>query len=175
MRFASHLAAVCRRLVLLLTIATAPLLTQAQLAGDDPDWQEEAVPPPPTFSLSRLIPFEVSASSDLKYGVDPESISIGRDGVVRYVIVARSSSGAVNAFHEGIRCARSELRVYARRALDGAWTRSTSSEWRSLRDPAIPRHSLRFAQQGGCRGNAPQVSVADIVRNLRGQNHEMTN
>jgi hypothetical protein len=86
----------------------------AQLAGDDLDWKEAEVPTPPAFEIARLIPFEVTADSAIRFGLDPASISIGKDGVVRYVVVARSTSGVVTGLYEGIRCARGEFRTYAR-------------------------------------------------------------
>jgi len=95
-------------------LAAASLGAAAQLTPPDPDWKELEAPPPPTFEVSRLVPFDVSINSALQFGVDAGTINIGRDGVVRYVIVARSTSGTINAMYEGLRCSTGEMRTYAR-------------------------------------------------------------
>lgn len=144
----------------------------AQLSAPDPDWKELETPAPPAFELSRLVAFDVSINSALQFGVDPATITIGRDGVVRYVVVARSRSGTVNAMYEGIRCSTGEMRTYARYNASAGWARATDSEWRTVFANAATRHTLMFAKQGGCTGNALPRSVEDIVRSLRNQDLE---
>ena len=153
-------------------LSTLCLGVAAQLSTPDPDWKELETPAPPAFELSRLVPFDVSINSTLKFGVDPATITIGQDGVVRYVIVARSGSGTVNAMYEGLRCSTGEMRTYARYNASGGWARTTDSEWRSVFANAATRHTLMFAKQGGCTDNAPPRSVNDIVRSLRSQDLE---
>ena len=138
----------------------------AQLV-DNPDWKEIDVPPPPAFRVDRLIPIEQPASSNLRFGVDPATISMAADGVVRYVIVASSSGGAMNALYEGIRCTTGEVRTYARSASSGVWTEAVDSPWRKLMEPSPSRHALELARTGVCRGAAPNKSVEAIVRDLR--------
>jgi hypothetical protein len=96
----------------------------------------------------------------------------GKDGVVRYVIVARSASGAVNAMYEGMRCSTGEVRTYARHNASGGWSRADNSDWRSMWGNTATRHTLMFAKQGGCTGNATPRSVDEIVRSLRNQDLE---
>lgn len=38
---------------------------------------------------------------------------MGSDGIVRYVLVARSSAGTESVSFEGMRCATREVRIYA--------------------------------------------------------------
>ena len=52
---------------------------------------------------ARLIEFEKSASADFRYFIDPETLSVDKDGVVRYVLVARSLNGVQNVTYEGMR------------------------------------------------------------------------
>ncbi|UUZ72838.1 CNP1-like family protein [Polaromonas sp. P1(28)-8] len=87
----------------------------AQSATDDPDWKESDAPPPPAFDAGKLVTFDVSPNSSLVFGVDPATIRISNsDGLVRYVMVATSASGARNVMYEGIRCATGEYKTYAR-------------------------------------------------------------
>jgi hypothetical protein len=73
-------------------------IAHAQLNGVDPDWRESEAPPPPALKTDGLIPLEMVGSS-LHFGVDPSSVNVGADGIVRYVVVATSSSGAVNGVY----------------------------------------------------------------------------
>ena len=81
------------------------------------------------------------------------------------ITLASSSSGAVNAFYEGIRCATGEMRVYARHNPDTGWVPLKDGQWRSLHDQPS-RHSLEIARTGVCRGQAPNASATQIVRDL---------
>jgi CNP1-like family len=138
----------------------------AQLAADDPDWKEAEVPPPPAFDLKKLVPVEMSVQSELKWGVDPATVMIGRDSVVRYVVVAQSSSGVVNAMYEGIRCSKAEFRRYARHNPSSGWVKSSSSEWTPFRQAGILRHPEILARSGMCDGAAPPTTVNDAMRRL---------
>ena len=51
-----------------------------------------------------MIQLDMPRHMAVKLGVDPETLRITPDGIVRYVMVAQSPSGTVNATYEGIRC-----------------------------------------------------------------------
>lgn len=150
------------RLALALLLAAGA--AQAQLADTNPDWQESEAPAPPALRTSGLIPLEIPGSQ-LRFGVDPASVSLGSDGIVRYVVVATSTSGAVNGIYEGIRCSTGEYKVYARNTGSG-WSIS-GSDWRQLHEQPRSRHSLLVARTGACVGRGPNRTAAQIVRDLR--------
>jgi hypothetical protein len=139
----------------------------AQLAPVDPDWKEADAPPPAALKLDGLIPIDQPGSS-LRFGVEPGSVSVGRDGIVRYVVVAKSSTGAVNAIYEGIRCSTGEFRVYARYNPSGSWVLNKDPLWRSLHDPQPSSHTLTIARTGACIGDGTNRSAEQVVRDLRG-------
>src|SRR6187551_2719821 len=85
----------------------------AQIGTENPDWKEVEAPPPPALTLAGLIPLDIPGST-LRFGVAPASVTIGSDAIVRYVVVAYSTTGAVNATYEGIRCDTGQYKVYAR-------------------------------------------------------------
>jgi hypothetical protein len=138
----------------------------AQLAPVDPDWREAEAPPPPAFRADGLVPLDIPRSS-LRFGVDPASVSLGNDGIVRYVVVASSPSGAVNALYEGLRCNTAEVKVYARYNPGSGWTIAKDSTWVTLHDGRTASHSLVIARTGACVGHAPNRSAIQIVRDLR--------
>ncbi len=138
----------------------------AQSAADDPDWKESDAPPPPSFDVKLLVPFDVSVNSVLKWGFDPATMNITQDGIVRYVVVAQSPSGVLNAMYEGVRCTTIEWKTYARFHKDSGWTAATDVEWKPLFGQPS-KHALRLAQQGMCTGNAPALTVNEVVRSVK--------
>ena len=152
------------RLVLALLFCAAA--AHAQLTPPDPDWKEAEAPPPPPVTTSGLVPLEMPGST-LRFGVDPASVSVGADGIVRYVVVATSATGAVNAMYEGIRCGTGEFKVYARHNPGSGWTIAKDSQWGRLHDQPQSRHSLVVARHGACVGHGTNRSAAQVVRDLR--------
>lgn len=140
----------------------------AQLASDDPDWKEGTVPPPPRYSQDKLIPVDMPSYTSLKFGVDPASLALSSDGIVRYVMVASSASGSVNALYEGLRCATGEVKTYARSSAPGQWTVVQDPPWRELSiNHAASRHALALARQGACDGRTVGARTAgELIRRL---------
>ncbi|HEX7889723.1 MAG TPA: CNP1-like family protein [Ramlibacter sp.] len=155
-----------QRSFLALALAGASLAASAQLAFDHPDWKELEAPPPPPLRTTGLIPLEITGSS-LRFGVDPASISVGSDSIVRYVVVATSSTGTTNAIYEGLRCGSGEVKVYARHNPDSGWVPAKDSPWQVLQSTANYRYSLYVARNGACFGPAPNGPPAQIARDLR--------
>lgn len=160
------LYAVQRQTGLALLALVYSTLTMAQVAATDPDWKEDSTPPAPAFEIKRLVPFEVSANSPLQWGFDPQTMTIGQDAIVRYVVVAKSPSGVVNAMYEAIRCSTGEWKTYARFNQDSGWTHASEPKWQPLRGGPSP-HAARLASLGVCTGNAAASSVREIVQSVR--------
>lgn len=131
----------------------------------DGEWKETEAPPPPAFVEARALPIEMPRYMTLKFGVDPATITISDDGLVRYVVVASRPGGATNAFYEGVRCSTSEVKTYSRYNA-GAWQAVKEPEWKRFKD-LNASYVQQLAGQGLCRGNAPRASVSDMVLNMR--------
>lgn len=141
---------------------------RAQLTVQDPDWQETEAPAPPAFSLDNLLPLDMPSYVTLKFGIDPATLVISPDGIVRYVVVAHNTSGSITAMHEGIRCATGEVKTYARASASQVWSVVKEPQWRSLNDNQPSRHALVFARQAACEGRAVAArSAADIIRAMK--------
>ncbi|VWX57991.1 CNP1-like family protein [Burkholderiales bacterium 8X] len=154
-----------KRLVLGLCLAGIAGTASAQLV-ENLDWKETEAPPPPAFDQNRAMPIEMPPYMSLKFGVDPATIVITGDGVVRYVVVATSrAGGAVNAFYEGIRCATEEVKTYARYGGDG-WQAVNDPEWKRISD-RNSRYASALFTQALCRGHAPRATVGEIMRQLK--------
>lgn len=134
---------------------------------DNPDWTESEAPAPPAFNPEKLLPLDMPPYVTLQVGVDPATLSVTPDGIVRYVVVARSNSGTITAFYEGILCAKGEVKRYARIQSNGQWRLFAQPQWRALDDNQPSPHARVFARQGACEGNTAANSVADIVHSLQ--------
>ena len=143
------------------------LTAWAQFNPDAMDWKEGEVPLPPAFDVGKLLVFDVSTGSSLVYGVDPATLRIGKDGIVRFVMVATSRTGARNVMYEGIRCSSGEFKTYARYSAEGVWRPVDNPEWRSMFGNMPSRHAVQFARTAACSNSAPTSSVEEIVRRLK--------
>lgn len=140
----------------------------AQLREADPDWKESEAPPPPQFQAARVLALDMPRHITTRVGVDPETLRITDDGIVRYVMVASTSGGGVNASYEGIRCLTGEVKVYARYSSNGTWRALPDAEWKPLNGNQPSLHALVLARQGACDGrSATGGTVANIVSKLK--------
>ena len=154
---------------LAIAIAAFTVPAQAQfLMGDNPDWTETEAPPPPAFDMAKLLTVDVSPNSAMVFGVDPATVSVSSvDGIVRYVIVAVSSTGVKNAMYEAIRCSTGEVKTYARQSNEGKWNAIAQPEWRSMYGNIGSKHALRFAKAGACDNAASVASVKALEARLK--------
>lgn len=148
----------------LLLLGLAPALA----AVDDGTIAEDKVPDPPAFSINRVLTLEMPSFVTVKMGVDPQTIRLGRDGVIRYVVVIRNPSGGVSALYEGLHCATGQVKTYARSNAGGDWTPVAQPEWKDMAGSLPSRHAFAFARQGACDVATPRPEDA-IVRSLSRQ------
>lgn len=126
-------------------------------------WQERVVDLPVAPLPENLLPFYVSAATDNDFFVDASSLTVGPDGVVRYVLVIQSAGGVRNVSFEGLRCETRERRVYAFGRLDGTWSKSRNENWQRIRDVPANRHHAALFYDYFCPGGAI-VAGADEAR-----------
>lgn len=150
-----------------LGLALLALGSSAQVDGDA-DWKESDAPPPPAFNKDKLIPIEMPKYVSLRFGIDPATLTLTADGIVRYVVVAVNAGGSINAMYEGIRCATGEVKTYARYTSSGHWSLVPEPQWKKLNDKLPSKHAMALASQGVCDGPSTSASsVAAIVRALK--------
>ncbi|VAW77783.1 hypothetical protein MNBD_GAMMA15-715 [hydrothermal vent metagenome] len=130
--------------VLVLTFAVLRLAVAASDPVFDDNYEEDFVegkawkeqgfelPPYPDTDSGDLIEVDLAINGfPFLLFIDPASVSVGKDRVVRYTSILKSRSGAVNVFYEGMRCSTSEYRRYANGGPEG-FTLSTTSRWRYI-------------------------------------------
>lgn len=134
-------------------------------------WQEVAVELPAAPLQENLLPFYVSAAASNEFYVDGASLSVGADGVVRYVLVVQTPGGARNVTYEGLRCETKERRLYASGRPDGTWARSRNEEWRRIQNMATNRHHAALVFDYFCPSGAIVRDVAEARDALRRGGH----
>lgn len=149
-----------------LCLVCATSVTCAQIFTDK-EWEEGAVPPAPAYSTHELVPIEMPPYISMKVGIDPQTLAIGTDGVVRYVVVMRNAAGSTSAAYEGIACRTGEVKTYARSGTNAAWTPVREPSWRGMTDNLPSRHAYAISKQGVCNGRQPGAHVSDILKQLR--------
>lgn len=134
---------------------------------EEKSWQELEIEPPAFPKDENLREFYVSPVATNKYFIDASTLAVGTDGVVRYVLVVKTSGGATNVSFEGIRCKESAWKLYATGRSDSAtWTKSraTRIDWRPIENKPVNRHHAALNRDLFCpQGNA--IMTADEGRN----------
>ena len=149
-----------------------PAFAQSQFEEDFDDtgktWQEIAVQLPATPSNENLISFYVSPTATQNFSVDEKSLSVGKDGVIRFTMVATSPAGARNISYEGIRCETFERKSYAFARTDGTWARSRRDQWEPIVRNAANRQHGTLAIDFFCESKSISGTRETILTRLRG-------
>jgi hypothetical protein len=144
-------------------------VARAGFLTDDEDaepWKEAEVAYPAPPQSSDLLRFYVSATTPNAFLLDTRTLSVGQDGVVRYVLVVRSPRGAENVTFEGIRCASGERRLYAIGQRDGTWVASRNKAWERISFNTYNRPQAALAQDYFCDGTTSVADLDEIRRRL---------
>jgi hypothetical protein len=152
----------------LLVGATFSAWGQAGNGLDNPDWTEEKEPPPPAFSKERALPLDMPKFVSVRVGIDPATVSVGKDGVVRYVAVMSNASGNVNAVYEGIRCASDQVKTYARSGTSGQWSLVSAPLWQEVNGNQPSKHAFVFARLAACDTRVAN-RLDDVIKALQTQ------
>ena len=130
--------------------------------------REDNVVPPPYPSRANLIEFQVPETGELHFYVDGSTLSVDKEGVVRYVLVAQSSGGSPNVSYEGLRCAAAEHRLYATGQADGTWVPSRNG-WQPLRNAR--RWQIALYREYFCPQKVAIRDAGEGVRALQAGGH----
>lgn len=119
----------------------------------------------------NYLPLRVSETTPFDFFVDAKSVSVGKDGVVRYSLIAKSRDGALNVSFEGIRCSERKFRIYAFGRPDHSWSEARGSLWQAM--PADPRNAQRAVLYGEffCPGGVMIYTPEEGVQALRAGGH----
>lgn len=135
--------------------------------------QTERLPAPPALPRKEnLIEFYVSPTATFRYFIDAASLSVlYKQKEVRYVLVARSPSGAENVSFEAIRCPDMH-RIYAVGDASGKWS-VRPGEWQEIQRRTGLGWPSVLAREYFCPHRDPLQSAAEGVEALRLGGHPL--
>ncbi len=120
-------------------------LFEEEFEEEKKPWDELQAQLPAYPKLAEALPFEVPPSRPAQFFIDPKSIAIGADGVVRYTLIAKSTSGTLNVSYEGLRCETREKKLYAFGRKEGDWSRNRFAKWEEIPGTARdPQHNFLY-------------------------------
>lgn len=161
-----------RWLTVCLVLAGGGAALAAPSDDEDPEeWREAQWVLPASSKPSALLAVDVGPAEPNRFAIDRASIAVGGDGVVRYMMVVTTSSGATTISFEGIRCTSRERRIYAFGRADGTWSKSTRARWDRLDLRAINGYALTLAKQFFCPNGYPVRDVAEAIDALQRGGH----
>lgn len=133
-------------------------------------WVELQAQIPAYPKQEEALPFFVSSATDNKFFIDPKSISVDADDVVRYTLIVKSPEGAVNITFEGIRCRSQEVKLYAFGKADGSWSRNRYAKWSPIayKDRNRQHHMLYddFFCPGGISAKDANEAIFALKRGI---------
>jgi hypothetical protein len=144
---------------------------------EEKGWKEEDAEPPAFPRQENLIEVYVSAIATNKYFIDATTLTVGGDGVVRYVLVVKTAGGATNVSFEGMRCKELTWKHYATGGSDGTWTKSRAvrAEWRPIENKPVNRHHAAISRDLFCPIGNPIQSPDEGRNALRLGKHPKSN
>jgi len=131
------------------------------------EWKELDATLPAVPKPENLREFYVSAVATNHYFIDSNSLTVGNDGVVRYVLVVRTAGGAENVSFEGIRCEEHTWKLYATGSADGQWRTARISEWRPIENKPVNRYHAALSKELFCPEGNPIATAEEGRRALR--------
>jgi hypothetical protein len=154
--------------LLALLLSQSPVHADFEEDYESKQWQEVEVQLPAAPKQESLLPLYASASTENRFFVDGATLSVGSDGVVRYVLLVLSPQGVRNVTFEGMRCETRERRIYASGRQDGAWSKARKNEWVRIQEVYANRHHAAlfleyFCPNGVIVGDAAEARNA-LVR-----------
>jgi len=133
----------------------------------DKPWSEVAAQLPPYPKAESLIPFNVSSATSNQFFVDPGSISVGADKVVRYTVVIKAAGGATTVSYEGMRCETGERRLYAYGHPDGSWSKARNAGWEGIKFRSLLSYQKALYEDHFCPDGINVRDAKTAVESLR--------
>lgn len=137
-------------------------------APDTPAWREQQgeLPAYPE-QLDELLPLNISTGgSPYRIYLDPASVTVGGDGVVRFTSVLISSSGVWNVTYEGMRCGEMTWRRLAYGS-GGRWHRLDNAAWTRIDGRGMNRYRKLLYQEYLCELSEQDEPAGVLIRKLR--------
>ena len=133
---------------------------------DEQEWVEQQARLPAFPKAENLLVARIEVARTFQFMVDASTIDVGKDGVVRYVLVARSASGSENISFEGLRCETRERKLYAVGRPDKTWAQARNSAWIAYSKSAT-NHYAELAAMFFCPDTLVAQNAGQVVNLLK--------
>ncbi|MEZ5543165.1 MAG: CNP1-like family protein [Pseudomonadota bacterium] len=129
--------------------------------------REQALVLPAYPEQARLLELDIDTGANpFRYYLDPASLSVGKDRVVRFTSVIVSPSGVWNVTYEGLHCGENAQRRFAYGA-DGNWHVLPETDWERIRGEGTQRYRKVLYDRYMCPATEPPQAPEQILRRLR--------
>lgn len=149
---------------------TAGVTGPVKQTEDDAPWKESETALPPLPQSKDLIEFTLRNRSTSRFFVDGSTLTVGKDRVVRFALVIRSSEGVDNTSYAGVKCRGREWKTYAV-AADRAWRPIADPQWKRIPNLSYNNYQFTLSEDYMCTESmftgSPVGSAKFIVRSLR--------
>lgn len=140
----------------------------------EPEQVGEVAPTFPGYPKDTdLIEFYVGPRATNHFLIDGDSLSVGKDGVVRYTLVIKTDGGATNVSYEGIRCATGEFKIYATGKTDHTWAGNRLTNWLPIENKLVNRYHAALNREFFCPLGNPIQTAEEGLNALRRGKHPM--
>jgi hypothetical protein len=118
-----------------------------------------------------LLEFEPGRPAMLRFYVDPASLSVGTDAIVRFTVVVRGEGSASNVSYEAIRCKTRERKVYAYGRADGTWSEVRAPQWTAISGLNADGYRFVLYENYFCPSRQIIASAREGIEALRRAGH----
>jgi hypothetical protein len=159
-----------------IALAQAPGQQLRDTARDAIDFEEKPLdeapvefPGPP--KPDGLLEFDPGRRTTMRFFVDPASVAVVHDGIVRFTVVIRGEGSASNVSYEAIRCKTRERKVYAYGRGDGTWQAVRQPAWTKIGGLESDGHRFVLYEIYFCPARLIIASAREGVEALRRGSH----
>jgi len=111
------------------------------------------------------------AYRNYQYLIDGKNLQVGKDGIVRYSIVIRSTDGADNAMFEGLRCDSGQIKNYAYGSTDKAGKKvflpREKPKWQPVRSNGVTGYTESLRVNYFCDMQGAILTRHEIMQNIK--------
>jgi hypothetical protein len=127
---------------------------------------EENIPPPPFPAESKLIEFKLRGVTSNRFFVDGSSLTLGKDKVVRLILVIRTPEGVSNVSYSGLRCSGHDWKDYAHARADHTWVIDKDAAWRPIQELTFNNYKGTLYEDFFCTHGVLSTNPAGDAKKL---------
>ncbi|MEO8628187.1 MAG: CNP1-like family protein [Betaproteobacteria bacterium] len=121
-------------------------------APEDEKFVEQQATPPAYPKDSDLREFALRGQTTNRFFIDTSTLTVGKDRIVRFVMLIRSPANETNVRFAALRCKTREWKDYAFGRDDHTWAVDEDPEWRNIQMINLNNYQRTLYQDYFCSG-----------------------